>query len=60
MMKTITIIVVAITICLGILGTVFAFGGMYQQKLFEDYMKNTQNPPAQEPKFENIPALDLP
>lgn len=60
MMKTITIIVVAITICLAILGVVFIVGGIYQQKLFEDYMENIHNPPTQDPKFENIPALDLP
>ena len=59
-MRTIAIITVAITICLVILGIVFVVGGMYQQKLFEDYMKGAQNHPKQDSGFENTPTLDLP
>lgn len=58
MMRTIVIIFVSLALFLAILGAAFVVGGMYQQELFDEYMKDTS--PPKEPKFENFPSLDPP
>jgi len=60
-LKTTTLIAIAIICSVGILAAFFVIGGMYQQELFAEYMKDMQNSPnSRHAANSDMPVFDIP